>query len=99
MFVYYKCYIMIELMFLSDNCHYWYFLSYSFKFQSNVCNRSHDLLMMSINHSNIVILNIEDSDYHCIISLITKNEFINLLQHDDLTEKSGTLFKKWKIMD
>ena len=21
-----------------DICHYWYFLNYSFKFQSNVCN-------------------------------------------------------------
>ena len=28
-------------------CHYWYFLKYSFKFQPNVCNRCHDLLMMS----------------------------------------------------
>ena len=26
-----------------DICHYWYFLSYSFKFQPNVCNRCHDL--------------------------------------------------------
>ena len=25
-----------------DICHYWYFLNYSFKFQSNVCNRCHD---------------------------------------------------------
>ena len=30
-----------------DICHY--FLNYSFKFQPNVCNRCHDLLMMSIN--------------------------------------------------
>ena len=51
-----------------DICHYWYFLSYSFKFQPNVCNRCHDLLMMSINLSDIVVLNIKGSDYHCIIS-------------------------------
>ena len=30
-----------------DICHY--FLNYSFKFQPNVCNRCHDLLIMSIN--------------------------------------------------
>ena len=30
-------------------CHYWYFLNYSFKFQPNVCNRCHDLLMMPTN--------------------------------------------------
>ena len=41
-----------------DICLYWYFLNYSFKFQINVCNRCHDLLMMSINLSNIAILNI-----------------------------------------
>ena len=31
-----------------DIFHYWYFLNYSFKFQINVCNRCHDLLMASI---------------------------------------------------
>ena len=74
-----------------DICHYWYFLNYSFKFQPNVYNRCHDLLMMSINLSDVAILNIKGSDYHCIISLISKNEAINLMQNADLTEKSGTL--------
>ena len=74
-----------------DIYHYWYFLNYSFKLQPNVCNRCHDLLMMSVNLSNIAILNIEGSDYCCIISLIIKNEAINLMQNADLTEKSGAL--------
>ena len=38
-----------------DVCHYWYFLNYIFKFQPNVCNRCHDLLMMSMNFRNIAI--------------------------------------------
>ena len=62
-----------------DICHYWYFLNYSFKFQPNFCNRCHDLLMMSVNLSDIAILNIKGSDYRCIISLISKNEAINLM--------------------
>ena len=63
-----------------DICHYWYFLNYNFKFQTNVCNRCHDLSMMSINLSDIIpILNIKCSNYHCIISLISKNEAIKLL--------------------
>ena len=62
-----------------DVCHYWYFLNYSFKFQPNICNRCHSLLKMYVNFSNIDILNIKDSDYCCIISLISKNEAINLL--------------------
>ena len=74
-----------------DIFHYWYFLNYSFKFQSNVYNTCHDLLMMSINLSNITILNIKGFDYRCIISLISKNEAINLLQNANLSEKSGAL--------
>ena len=74
-----------------DVCHYWYFLNYSFKFQPNVCNRCHNLLTMSINLCDIAILNIKGFDYCCIISLISKNEAINLMQNGDLIEKSGTL--------
>ena len=62
-----------------DICHYWYFLNYSFKFQPNVCNRCHDLLMISMNLSNIAILNIKSADYLCIISWINKYETINLM--------------------
>ena len=46
-----------------DICNYRYFLDKSFKFQSYVCNRCHDLLMMSMNLSDIAILNIKDSNY------------------------------------
>ena len=46
-----------------DICRYWYFLNYSFKFQPNVCNRYHDLLMMPVNLSDIVILNNRGADY------------------------------------
>ena len=59
--------------------HCCYFLNYSFKFQPNICNRYHDLLMMSMNLSDIAILNIKGSDCCCIISLISTNEAINLL--------------------
>ena len=38
-----------------DSCRYWCFVSYSFKFQLNVCNRCHDLLMISISLSDIAI--------------------------------------------
>ena len=74
-----------------DICHYWYFLNKGFKFQQNVCNRCHDLLMMSMNLSDTAILNTKGSDYPCIITGISKNEAIKLLQNIDLTEKSGRL--------
>ena len=71
-----------------DICHYWYFLNFSFKFQPNVCKRCQDFIMMSMNLSDIAILNIKGSDYRCIISLIRKTEAINLIQNAGLTEKS-----------
>ena len=48
--------------------HYLHFLNYGFKLQPNACNRCHDLLMMSLNSSEI--LNIKGSNNHCFISLI-----------------------------
>ena len=47
--------------------------------------------MISINLSDIAILNINGADYLCIISRISKSEAINLMQNMDLNEKSGTL--------
>ena len=41
-----------------------------------------------MNLSDTAILNIEGSDYRCIISLISKNEPINLMQNADLTKKA-----------
>ena len=66
MFVYYKCYISIELTFLKELMLIKQanqkgamfvttaiFLNKGFKFQPNVCNRCLDLLMVSMNLSDI----------------------------------------------
>ena len=47
--------------------------------------------MMSVDLSNIAMSNINGNSYHCIISLISKNEAINLAQNTDLSKKSTTL--------
>ena len=49
------------------------FLNKGFEFQSYVCGRYQDLVMMSINFSDIAILNIKSADYRCIISKMSKN--------------------------
>ena len=38
-----------------DIFHYRYFLDKGFKFQPDVCNGFHDLLIMSMNLSNIIV--------------------------------------------
>ena len=80
-----------------DVCHYWCFLK-SFKFQTNVCNRCHDLLMVSMNLSDIAILNIKGSDYCFINTLMSKNGAIHLMQNADLTGKMEH-YKKGKPID
>ena len=62
-------------------CHYWYCLNKGFKFQPYVCNRCHNLLMMSVNLSNIAILKMKNAVYHCVITGISKSEAIKLLQN------------------
>ena len=74
-----------------DICHYCYFLNKRFKFQAYVLNRCHDLVVMYMNLSDIAILNIKGSDYRCIISRISKNEAINLIQNADLTKKQNII--------
>ena len=48
---------------------------------------------MSISPSDIAILIIKGSNYRSIISLINKNEAINLMQNPDLTEKMRNIIK------
>ena len=62
-----------------DICHYWYYLNKGFKFQPNVCNRCHDLLMMYLNLSDVAILNIKSADYRCTISRTRKSEAVNFM--------------------
>ena len=47
-----------------------------------------------MNLNDITIINVKGSDYHCIISLISKNKAIKLMQNNDLTKKSRTLLNK-----
>ena len=62
-------------------CHFWSFLDKEFKFQLHVFTGCNDVLMMSINLSNIAILNIQGADYRCVISGISKSETINLKKY------------------
>ena len=51
-----------------------------------------------MNLSDIDILNIKGSDYRCIISRISKNEAINLMQNVDLTEKKQNIIKHKNLL-
>ena len=74
-----------------DICRYWYFLGKGCTFQPDLCNGCHDFLMMSMNLSDIAILNIKCANYCCIINGISKIKAINLLKNVNLAERSRTL--------
>ena len=61
-----------------DICHYCFFLNKGSKFHPDVCSGCHDLLMMPMNLSSIVILNIKGADY-CCVSGIRIKEAISLM--------------------
>ena len=58
--------------------------NHGFKFQNYVCNGCHDLTMLSVNISDIVIVTVKNVDYCCIILNISKSEAISLLKNSVL---------------
>ena len=64
-----------------DICYYEYFLNEG-------CNRCHNLSMVSIDLNDIATSNIKGSGCRSIISRISKNEAMNLIQNASLTEKA-----------
>ena len=67
-------------------CHYSFF-NHGFKLQNYVCNGSHDLTMLSVNISDIVIITVKNVDYRCIIHNISKSEAISLLKYSVLEDR------------
>ena len=60
-------------------CHYWFFY-HGLKFQDSVCNGFHDLIILCLNISDILIITVKNVDYLCIIHNISKSEASNLLE-------------------
>ena len=71
-------------------CHYWFFKDVGFKFEKNVCNRCHDLLMMVNSLKNIVILSAKGVTCRCLLRGISKNEGLKRLDNS-VTYDRGVL--------
>ena len=54
-----------------DICHQWYFLDKGFYFLLYVCNRCHDLVMISMKLSDIAILNIKGAAFVALLVELT----------------------------
>ena len=62
-----------------DIFHCLYCLDKGLKFQPDICNKCHDVLMMSTNLYDIAILNIHGAHYRCIMKEISKKNVKRLL--------------------
>ena len=71
-------------------CHYWFFKNVGFKFEGNVCNGCHDLLIMTYSLKNIVILSAKGATFRCLLMGINKNEALKKL-NNPVTYDRGVL--------
>ena len=56
------------------------FFSHGFKSQESFCNGCHDLAMLRLNLSDIVIITAKTVDYCCSFYDISRSKAINLLK-------------------
>ena len=64
-----------------DLCHYWFFKDVGFKFEKNVCNKCHDLLMMAHSLKTIAILSGKGVTFRCLLRGVSKNEGLKRLNN------------------
>ena len=67
--------------------HYWYFKDFGFKYEPNVCNKCHDLLMTAYELKNYAILNVTGVDYRCILWGTGRNKAVNILNNSKLDDE------------
>ena len=65
--------------------HYW-FLNHEIKFQSFVCNGCHDLMMLRLNLSDIIII-VKNAVYCCVNCNVSKFDAIYLLENSGLDDR------------
>ena len=62
-------------------CHHLYFKDIDYKFEWNVCNKCHDVLMIAYELKNIATLNVKGVDYRCILWIVSKNPHKKINQY------------------
>ena len=68
-------------------CHYWYFKDVGFKFEPNVCNKCHNILMTAHELKTLQILNVIGVNLKCILWGISRDEAVNRLNNSVLRDK------------
>ena len=58
-----------------------------FKFEPNICNNCHNVLITAYELKNIAILNVKCAGFRCILWGISKDEGVNRLNNSVLENK------------
>ena len=69
----------------------------------DLCNESHDVLMMANDLKSIAVLNIHGFEYRYIVHQVSQTKFMNLFKNSDLKQKFEhckiwafyCIYKKW----
>lgn len=64
-----------------------FYFPLSHKFQLDICNGCHKVLVKAINLNNIAFSNIPRFDYRCVIKGISKSKVVNSLPKSELNGK------------
>ena len=57
-------------------CHYWYFKDVGYKFEPNVCNKCHNVLVTAYRLKNIAILNVKVLIFDVIYGVLIKMKLL-----------------------
>ena len=74
-----------------DICQYWYFNDIGFKYESYLCNGSHDLMQKAMSFNDVAIVYVKGSAYRIHFWYMSKNDAINIMNGSNLADKKGVL--------
>ena len=74
-----------------DICHYWNFKDIGFKYESYLCNGSHDLMQKAMSFNNIAILYVKGNTYRIYFWCMSKYDAISIMNVSNLVGKRGVL--------
>ena len=80
-----------------DICQYWYFKFIGFKYESYLCNGSHDLMQKAISFNNVAVVYIKGNAYKINFWYMSKDDAINKIPGSNLDDKMGVLLKKFVL--
>ena len=72
-------------------CKFYYFLNKNFNYQTNLCDKCHDISMKAITLKSMAIIYHEKNVYRVNFMFMNRHESYNLIKNAVIIDKKGTL--------